>query len=321
MGLYALSALADCIIKGYVVFVPGSSGLAGDSLRYVRMLAGQGYVVLAPDGCAVESKLRTRDVVQVLDEEASSEYWAKNLLYHDDSAQGMLAYTSSSEGYLTRREHFARIYCKTLHLRVSELSYTLRHLPPFITRHGVFLFAVSEGAIALSAFDDSPCHHLIRGRVLAAYSCEPNYWNYDVEGAGMLKGHPSIPTLNLIGEDDQFFGAGKSIAVRVATTIAGRPPIAGHGFHTMCQVALQWGLVALLKGANHSMTLTHDAVIRELLTDFLERPQYACRELPSHWARLPRLKHEIVCAQASPSYKVMLVTLRAHKPVAAKVIV
>ena len=36
-------------VKGYCIYLCGSTGIVGDSLRYLRMMAGMGYVLLAPD--------------------------------------------------------------------------------------------------------------------------------------------------------------------------------------------------------------------------------------------------------------------------------
>lgn len=36
-------------VKGFCIYLCGSTGIVGDSLRYLRMMAGMGYIVLAPD--------------------------------------------------------------------------------------------------------------------------------------------------------------------------------------------------------------------------------------------------------------------------------
>jgi dienelactone hydrolase len=65
-----------------VIYLCGSTGIVGDSFRYCRMMAGMGFVVLAPDmmvSAAVKgSTLRTRQpkACMLLDS-AASDYWSK----------------------------------------------------------------------------------------------------------------------------------------------------------------------------------------------------------------------------------------------------
>ena len=74
-------------MQGTVVFLCGSTGLAGDSLRYVRMLAGLGYLVIAPDALAGTSPLRHRRPRLILRPDQATDYWERNLLYEDDGAE------------------------------------------------------------------------------------------------------------------------------------------------------------------------------------------------------------------------------------------
>lgn len=73
--------------QGYVVFLCGSTGIAGDSLRYVRLLAGMGYLVIAPDDLAGTSHLRRRRARLIIRPDEATDYWERNLLYEDDGAE------------------------------------------------------------------------------------------------------------------------------------------------------------------------------------------------------------------------------------------
>ena len=82
-----LPAALRWAVQGTVVFLCGSTGLAGDSLRYVRMLAGLGYLVIAPDALAGTSPLRHRRPRLILRPDQATDYWERNLLYEDDGAE------------------------------------------------------------------------------------------------------------------------------------------------------------------------------------------------------------------------------------------
>lgn len=170
--------------KGFVIYLCGSTGIVGDSFRYLRMLAGMGFVVLAPDmmvSAAVRgSTLRTRQpkACMLLDS-AASEYWSKASLYAEDSScAGEMVYSSNADMFLNSPEEFNRMYSNIITLRQAELAHILRSLPSIMRRQGVTLIGSSEGGVVLSCFQDEPFIDIINGRVILAYPCELNYWTY-----------------------------------------------------------------------------------------------------------------------------------------------
>eukprot|EP00951_Prasinocladus_malaysianus_P011369 scaffold83965_cov43-Prasinocladus_malaysianus.AAC.1 len=318
--------------KGYVVYLCGSTGIVGDSFRYLRMMAGiviltiipdfmditwktmlncsslspthhsahspfmrMGFVVLGPDmmvSAAVKgSTLRTRQpkTCMLLDTVAS-DYWSKTSLYAENSAcAGEMVYSSQADAFMTNPEDFNRMYSNIITLRQAELAHILRLMPSSFRRQGVTLIGSSEGAVVLSSFQDEPFVDILNSRVILAYPCEANYWTYfRPEDAG-IAGDPSIPTLNLIGCDDQYFGRTASVAAKVAE-LSDLPAVRGHAFETMVEKGLSYGLVCHFEGAVHTLLRTHDSVVREILTDFLQRPAFACRKLPVHWERFTHLQ-------------------------------
>jgi hypothetical protein len=122
------------------------------------------------------------------------------------------------------------------------------------------------------ATQDEPFVDIVNGRVILAYPCEPNYWTYFRPEDEGIAGDPRVPTLNLVGCDDQYFGRRNSVAARVAE-VSDLPAVRGHAFETMVERGLSHGLVCHFEGAVHTLLRTHDSVVREVLTDFLQRPQ------------------------------------------------
>ena len=96
-----------------IVFLGGSSGVAGDTLRYLRMFASRGHLVLCPDDFrGWPARLRHRPARSVRpDEEA--DYWSANLLYSEAPASGELVYESCAEQY-TSSDRLAQVYDATL---------------------------------------------------------------------------------------------------------------------------------------------------------------------------------------------------------------
>ena len=70
---------------------------------------------------------------------------------------------------------------------------------------GVTLMGTSEGAMTVSRFDDTRYGKLITARVINAFACEFCYFT-PTRASADLGGQRDVPTLNLIGTHDQFFG-------------------------------------------------------------------------------------------------------------------
>ena len=217
-GLAALDGAVDVHgdAKPAVVFVSGSGGVAGDTLRYLRMLAAVGHLALCPDDfCGWPARLRSREP-RTVDAESPSDYWAVNLLYGDAPATGELVYESCAEQY-TSSNRLSLVYDNTLKVKHAALTKVLIDLPEAMAKRGIFLAGNSEGAIVLGMMDDevldptsaarrmsgsgvgggtlspgrrgdrgigmrlggeSEWEAKLLGRINIAYSLEPNYFTY-----------------------------------------------------------------------------------------------------------------------------------------------
>ena len=170
--------------KGFVIYLCGSTGIVGDSFRYLRMLAGMGFVVLAPDmlvsAAVMGSTLKTRQPkASMLLDSANSEYWGKASLYAENSScTGEMIYCSNADSFLSSPEEFNRTYSNIITLRQAELAHILRRIPSIMRRQGVTLIGSSEGGVVLSCFQDEHFLDIINSRVILAYPCELNYWTY-----------------------------------------------------------------------------------------------------------------------------------------------
>jgi len=172
--------------KPAVVFVAGSSGVAGDTLRYLRMLASEGHLVLCPDDfTGWPARLRHRTPTSITrwvvsqketDDERvskassgneetpssgdekndeSSDYWSLDLVYtQHEIPTGELVYESCAEQY-TSSDRLAMVYDTTLAVKHLALTQLLLDLPKPIAKRGIFLAGNSEGAIVLGMMDDS----------------------------------------------------------------------------------------------------------------------------------------------------------------------
>ena len=179
--LKSVAAIETEDTKPGVFFLSGSSGVAGDTLRYLRMLASIGHLVMCPDDfCGWPARLRHRRpaVIQPTD---PANYWTNNLLYAEDSfATGELVYESCAEKY-TSSNRLSVVYDATLKAKHAAMTGALLRLPDTMRRRGIVLAGNSEGAIVLGMMDDAM---LELDSTLAG---SPNEKNDETKGTGLDK--------------------------------------------------------------------------------------------------------------------------------------
>lgn len=151
----------------------------------------------------------------------------------------------------------------------------------------------SEGAMTVARFDDQKYGPLINGRIISAFSIEYCYFT-PTEQAGKLGGSLDVPTLNLIGSHDQYFGNNDSIAQLVAKgpTGYGSKNLTGNAFQTMKEQGVDRGLVCVFEQGKHDLTVTHDNALREIFAAFFTRP-HRCHMLDEIWHRDPSMNTQI----------------------------
>jgi len=191
-AFHAIAALDDAVsvhgdAKPAVFFLAGSGGVAGDSLRYLRVFASLGHVAMSPDDFAGwPTRLRSRPPRSVSRDEPNG-YWEQNLLYAAKTpASGTLVYQSCAEQFASS-DRLALVYDTTLKVKHAALTSLLTQLPERVASRGIFLAGNSEGAVVLGMMDDKSWRpddredddrDALLGRVNIAYSLEPNYFTY-----------------------------------------------------------------------------------------------------------------------------------------------
>ena len=233
----------------YMVVIPGSGGVAGDTLRYVRRFASMGHVVIAPDDMAWPTHLRNRarkdlregdsaeDEINTTKEEENS-YWNDLALYEaandavtgaKQGASGSLVYKSSAKSFI-ENSFLKKQYDAALKLKSVVVSHILLTLPDFIKNAGVALVGNSEGAAVLGMLNDKTFMNnyatissksVVKARIAIAYPFEPSYFTDGLKGwfAGTFGSSWSsnCPVLCINGSEDEFFGPLASVASDVVS--------------------------------------------------------------------------------------------------------
>jgi len=313
-GLSVLEKLEYCGLRGTLVYCHGSGGNSWDNMRICRMVAKLGILVIVPDGFAYPAdtpmgKMRHKDLQPLKKITDNVDYWAGDLIYASD-ASGEMAYSTKAEGVLAEPNKFRDLYERCYQLRRSELHFVIERLPHFIEVQGIYLGGTSEGAMSISRFDDQRYGAMILGRFINSFSIEYCYFTPKPED-GKLGGQLDVPTLNIIGTKDQFFGPVDSVAKIVVSDVKtgyGDKILDGNGFPCMVEQGLHCGLVCIFEDGVHSPCDTHDNFLHALFDVFFRRPHDIWR-LDHVWGWEPMLKELFVVAQSNvtPTCKVLQV--------------
>jgi len=211
-----LSQLAGLAIRGIVAYVHGSGGMGWANPRLCRIAASAGCVVFAPDHLASD-EWRSKEIKPLLNSGNDTGYWVHNLFYGkkrttvdtdgdgDVDKDDELWFSTSVEGVRSDPGYYKALYEKVFQVRSAEIHYLVKRLPPVAQAFGVILFGTSEGAMTVHRFDDKRYGKLISGRIINAFGCEYCYFTPTLEAA-KLGGSKDVPTLNIIGTCDEYFG-------------------------------------------------------------------------------------------------------------------
>lgn len=274
---------------GTVLFMHGSGGMTYNNVRYARKLAGMGFVVIAPDSMA-GGQYRMRDLAKPITSTQETPYWDDIGLYSSGS-KGEYSYSTEAQAVVDNPEKWRELYTNVYRMRRDEMHWILGRLPSHMKKHGVFTMGQSEGAMTVARFDDQRYGEMIRGRIISAFSVEYCYFT-PTPDAAMFGGSLDVPTLNIIGDADQYFGNLDSVAKSVSEMKDkggyGEDVITGNSFKNMKKQQLRCGVVAVLTSAKHDPSETHDNLLRDLLRIFLISPA-DCHRIPWLLSHCPYL--------------------------------
>jgi len=299
-----LNRLHFCQLRGVLVYAHGSGGCSWDNMRICRMISRMGFLVIAPDGFAYPKdsamgKIRHKDVLPLHKAKDDIDYWTGDLIY-SSAGSGTATYSTKAEKVLENPDDFRTLYEKCYQLRRSELHFTIKNLPRFIKTKGFFLGGTSEGAMTIARFDDQRYGEMVIGRFINSFGIEYCYFTPTPE-AGELGGQLDVPTLNIIGTKDQYFGGLDSVAKIVASDPKsgyGDKDLTGNGYKTLLRQGLHVGLVCVQENGVHSPCNTHDNFLRELFDVFFARPG-SIWELDAIWNEDPTMKDRVQVQQSS----------------------
>ena len=200
------------------------------------------------------------------------DYWTGDLMYAS-GATGDMTYSTKADSVLENPEHYRDLYEKCYQLRRSELHFICGRLPKYVKEQGFFIGGTSEGAMTVARFDDQRYGEMLIGRFINSFSVEYCYFTPTPE-ACQIGGQMDVPTLNIIGDMDEYFGPKDSVAKLVTEdeeTGYGDDDMTGNAYNTLVKQGVEVGLVCVLEGGEHGPCGTHDNFLRPLFETFFDR--------------------------------------------------
>eukprot|EP00931_Biecheleriopsis_adriatica_P117876 TRINITY_DN93358_c0_g1_i1.p1 TRINITY_DN93358_c0_g1~~TRINITY_DN93358_c0_g1_i1.p1 ORF type:complete len:613 (+),score=117.59 TRINITY_DN93358_c0_g1_i1:20-1858(+) len=294
-SLAVIDKLRFSYLRGTVVYAHGSGGCSWDNYRLCRMMARLGMLVIAPDGFAYPQntamgQMRHKDLMPLKKASDNVDYWEGDLLYAS-GADGSYTYSTKADSVLDDPDKYRDLYEKCYQLRRSELHFIMGRLPRWVKNQGFYIAGTSEGAMTVSRFDDQRYGDMVIGRIINSFSIEHCYFT-PTEGAARLGGQLNVPTVNIIGTHDEYFGAKDSVALRVKDDKVrgyGDVKLDGHGYDMLMEQELEVGLVCLTEEGMHGPCTTHDNFLRIMFQTFFTRPG-SIWNLAGLWSHDPYLK-------------------------------
>eukprot|EP00933_Yihiella_yeosuensis_P081441 TRINITY_DN95048_c0_g1_i1.p1 TRINITY_DN95048_c0_g1~~TRINITY_DN95048_c0_g1_i1.p1 ORF type:complete len:615 (+),score=107.49 TRINITY_DN95048_c0_g1_i1:125-1969(+) len=306
-SLHVLERLKFANLRGTLVYAHGSGGCSWDNFRICRMIAQMGIMVIAPDGFAYSpntamGQIRHKDLLPLKKATDNVDYWVGDLMYASGS-KGTYTYSTKADAVLDDAEGYRDLYEKCYQLRRSELHFVIGRLPLWIRSQGFFLGGTSEGGMTIARFDDQRYGEQVMGRFINSFGIEYCYFTPTPKD-GELGGQLDVPTLNIIGTKDQYFGAVDSISKIVAmdpNNGYGEKDLTGNGYKTMVRQGVDVGLVCVLENGVHSPCNTHDNFLRQLFQTFFSRPG-SIWELDQIWKADPTMAKLVQVQQSTEGH-------------------
>ncbi|CAJ1363993.1 unnamed protein product [Effrenium voratum] len=281
-SLNVLNTLRFAFLRGSVIYAHGSGGCSWDNFRICRMISRMGLLVIAPDGFAYPKNTamgqkRHKDLQPLKKASDEVDYWANDLVYTSGS-EGSYTYSTKAESVLEDPDKFRDLYEQCYRMRQNELHLIISKLPRWVRAQGFFIGGTSEGAMTVARFDDQRYGRQVLGRFINSFSIEYCYFTPNPDAA-KLGGNLAVPTLNIIGTHDEYFGAQNSVAAAVKEDKVrgfGDAKLDGHGFDQLMEQEVDCALICQLEEGKHSPCESHDNFLRKLFQTFFTRPADIC---------------------------------------------
>jgi len=278
-GYDTLKEMASCS-AGLVVGFHGSGGPGWGQVQYAAILSGLGYIHVIPDSMAMPESmgLKGKTPLKSADQITTTDYCGGY-----SSSEGSCGSFNKPYCFSTKLDNIVansdlyRQYVEGVYqIRKREMDYFVNNVPNdfFSSFTKVFAVGNSEGAMVLSRYYHADFNQHLAGIIIDGWSCEFNYFVSCADNAKICGDScdKSTPLLNLIGEDDEWFGrVSDSMSNKVAGHDSGygASTITGNCHKAFSDQGFTNATTVVFGGTGHTPKYWNDNLVRDAVINFI----------------------------------------------------
>jgi len=276
-GYKTLAAMGSCAC-GLVVEMHGSGGPGWDAVQFAAMFSNMGFVQVMPNSMAMPADLglKGREHMKDINDIDTSNYCGSYRAFEGTCREfnKPYCYSTKVENILADTTKYRKFVEGVYQIRKREIDYFVdSNLFLLKAFDKAYLVGNSEGGMAASRYHHPALDQVLAGRIISAWSCDFNYFVSCAAHAQVCedKCRKDVPQLNLIGTNDEYFGAiDYSVASIVANASHGYGgPITGNCMATYQKQRFEKSTVVVHENTEHGPEYSNDNVWRSVIADFL----------------------------------------------------
>jgi len=289
-GWATLKKMTGCS-KGLVVGFHGSGGPGWGQVQYAIIFSGLGYIHIQLDSMAMPLDLGLKGRSPQAGEDIETNDYCGDFKPSQESCSSFskpYCYSSKEEVILAQPDDYRKFVEGVYQIRKREMDYFVEQgvLEAFSK---IYAVGNSEGAMILNRYYSKDFHDRLSGMIFDGWSCEFNYFLPCQDAAKICENNceKTIPVLNLIGDEDNYFGViSTSLAqkVKAAPSGYGADTITGNCHAQFKSQEFEKRTTVIFKNAGHTPKYWNDNLVRAVVLDFIGgqsqswKSKYSCQE-------------------------------------------
>jgi len=279
-GYDTLAEMTDCAC-GLVIEMHGSGGPGWTAVMFGAWFSGMGLIEVMPNSMAMPDDLGLKGKLPMKKiEDINTDNYCGGFSAFDGSCGSFnkpYCYSTKDVNILANGDKYRKYVEGVYQIRRRELQYFVDNQADLLNAFTgkVYLVGNSEGSMVASRFHDPALDKVMAGRILTAYACDFNYFVSCEESSQVCEDScdKSIPQLNVIGTEDEYFGnQDGSMSYKIANGEGGYGgPLTGNCRAKYDAQKFKRAVVVEFEGAGHGPSYWNDNTMRGIFADFMKR--------------------------------------------------
>jgi len=294
-GYATLAEMTDCAC-GLVVEMHGSGGPGWTAVMFGAWFSGMGLIQVMPNSMAMPDEMGLKGKLPMKDiSDIATDNYCGGFGAFEGSCGGFnkpYCYSTKDVNILANGDKYRKYVEGVYQIRRRELQYFVDNQEDLLNAFAgkVYLVGNSEGSMIAARFHHAALDKVMAGRILTAYACDYNYFVSCEESSEVCEDScdKSIPQLNVIGTEDEYFGNQEgSMSYKIQNGEGGYGgPLTGNCRAKYDAQSFTTATVVEFEGAGHGPSYWNDNTMRSIFADFMTN----AGESSSSWKSLEGCK-------------------------------